>query len=93
MSSLENHVDERSIPLFVMHTSDDSVVPVENTLCLGAAYAAAGIPFEMHIYPKGPHGMALANDVTARGIPECANEAMANWVQLILMRWNRFSST
>ena len=80
LSSLENHVDERSVPLFVMHTSDDNVVPVHNTLCLGEAYAAAGLPFEMHIYPKGPHGMALGNKITSRGLSECVDEALAKWV-------------
>ena len=81
MSSLEKHVDERSAPLFLMHTSNDLAVPVHNALCLGEAYAEAGIPFEMHIYPKGPHGVALGNDITSRGIAECSEAAIGKGVE------------
>ncbi len=81
ISSLEKHVDERSAPLFLVHTSNDAVVSVHNAFSLGEAYAAAGIPFEMHIYPKGPHGMALGNKITARGLSECVDEALAKWVE------------
>lgn len=63
-ASLEKHVDERSVPLFIMHTATDAVVPVKNALVLGEAYAKLGKPFEMHIYPAGAHGVALANRIT-----------------------------
>jgi acetyl esterase/lipase len=58
--SLEKHVDEKSAPAFIIHTAEDGVVPVENSLVMGRAYADAGIQFEMHIYPHGPHGGGLA---------------------------------
>ncbi len=81
VSSLENHVDERSVPLFIMHTSDDTVVPIKNALVLANAYAEKGHPFELHIYPHGPHGMALANEITSCASPLHANEAIAAWVK------------
>ena len=81
ISSLEKHVDEKSVPLFLVHTSNDPVVPVHNSLALGEAYAEAGIPFEMHIYPKGPHGVALGNDITSRGYSDCSDAAIAKWVE------------
>ena len=58
--SLEKHVDERSAPAFIIHTAEDNIVPVENSLVMGRAYADAGVQFEMHIYPHGPHGGGLA---------------------------------
>ena len=32
---------------------------------MATALTEAKIPFEVHIFPNGPHGMALANEVTA----------------------------
>ena len=80
ISCLENHVDDRSAPLFLMHTSDDAVVPIKSALVLGEAYAQKGLPFEMHIYPHGPHGIALATPTTSNGSPDLVDEAIAKWI-------------
>jgi acetyl esterase/lipase len=47
-------------PTFLFHTADDSGVPVENSTAFFAALRKAGVPAEMHIYAKGPHGVGLA---------------------------------
>lgn len=75
--SLENHVDNRTSPAFLMHTSDDNCVPVESSIYMANALAQNKIPFEMHIYPHGPHGIALANEITSKG---SENKAIARWV-------------
>lgn len=61
LMSLEKQVTETTVPAFLWHTYDDPLVPVENSLMLAAALRAHGIPFEMHIYPHGAHGLSLAN--------------------------------
>lgn len=81
-TSVDQHVDADSVPAFIMHTFADQMVDVKNTLSLATAYANAGIPFEMHIYPNGPHGMALANHITDRGKPEYNDPIIAEWVRL-----------
>ncbi|MBE6584204.1 MAG: alpha/beta hydrolase [Ruminococcaceae bacterium] len=81
-TSIEENVDADSAPAFVMHTADDPSVDVRNALLLGEAYSRAGVPFEMHIYPHGPHGIALANSLTDRGNPDFNNERIAEWVRL-----------
>jgi acetyl esterase/lipase len=58
--SLEKHVRKDTPPAFLWSTSDDEAVPVENSLLFATALRAQGIPFEMHVYPHGPHGMGLA---------------------------------
>lgn len=58
--SAELHVDSNTPPCFLWHTAADNVVPVENSLNLANALAHAGVSFEMHIYPQGPHGLGLA---------------------------------
>ena len=60
--SVENHVNSDTPPAFIWHTSEDGAVPVHSSLKLGMAYANAGVPFALHVYPYGPHGIALATE-------------------------------
>ena len=80
-ASLELAVDERTAPLFLVHTSDDPGVDVRNSLLLASACRAKGLPFELHVYPHGPHGVALGNDITACGNPGWSNPRVARWVK------------
>lgn len=84
--SLEKHVDETSSPAFIWHTVNDNCVPVENSLCLAQAYCNHGIPFELHIYPDGPHGSALATEQTCAGKAKHLNEHIQSWADLSY-RW------
>ena len=56
---------ENMPPVFLWHTVSDSSVPVENSLLFANALTKHKVPFEMHIYPEGPHGLSLANRQTA----------------------------
>lgn len=58
--SNENHVTENTPPTFLLHATDDEAVPVENSLLMYAALKNHKVPVEMHIYPFGGHGFALA---------------------------------
>lgn len=58
--SAELHVNGDTPPAFLWHTANDDVVPVEQSLTLAQALAHAMVPFELHIFPNGPHGMGLA---------------------------------
>ncbi|MBQ4136619.1 MAG: alpha/beta hydrolase [Clostridia bacterium] len=87
-ASLEKYVDENSCPAFIFHTAADALVPVKNSLLLADAYAEKGIPFELHIYPNGPHGMALANEITAEGREEMIDTAMEKWIDQAVM-WSK----
>ncbi len=65
--SLELHVSKNTPPAFIWHTFDDGLVPVENSLLLAQAMRSFNIPFELHVYPRGPHGLSLATEETGRG--------------------------
>lgn len=80
--SIEKHVDCDSAPAFIMHTSNDQIVDVRNSLALGAAYREAKLQFEMHIYPDAPHGAALGNAITGYGKEKYNNPAIAEWVRM-----------
>lgn len=75
--SLENHVTESTPPAFIWHTFTDNLVPVENSLLFAKAMAEKKVPCELHIFPDGGHGLALADEITRDSCgyglqPECA---------------------
>lgn len=53
------HVTKDTPPCFIWHTFEDKAVPMENSLEFAAALGKAGVPFELHIYQTGHHGMGL----------------------------------
>ena len=57
--SNELHVTAKTPPCFVWATDEDTAVPAENSLMFGQALRKAGVPFELHIYQRGPHGIGL----------------------------------
>ena len=77
--SNEEHVTKDTPPTFLFHTSDDPVVPVQNSIYFYLALRRAGVPAEMHIYEHGRHGVGLAQD-----IPELSTwpTLLANWLKL-----------
>jgi len=58
--SNELQVTAQTPPTFLFHTTTDTVVPVENSVLFYLALRKAGVPAEMHIYERGPHGVGLA---------------------------------
>lgn len=79
--SIEKQVTEEACPAYIVHTSNDQAVDVKNSLALANAYTEAGKIFELHIYPDGPHGMALANRITECGNAKWVDECFACWVE------------
>ena len=67
--SLELRVDEKTVPAFIWTTATDTVVPPQNSIMFAQSLAEKGIPFEMHVYPKGGHGASLANPIVGWGAP------------------------
>ena len=57
--SNEERVTKETPPTFLVHTMTDTAVPVENSMMFAAALRKAGVPFEFHLYERGPHGFGL----------------------------------
>lgn len=70
--SAELNVTKDTPPAFIWHTTNDELVPVQGSLLLAKALADKGVPFEMHIFPEGRHGLGLA--------PE--NPVVAQWARM-----------
>ncbi len=58
--SNETQVTSMTPPTFLIHSSEDTVVPAENSVLFYLALHEAGVPAEMHIYERGKHGFGLA---------------------------------
>ena len=54
---------EKTPPAFIWHTAEDGLVPVENSCRYIAALARKGVFGELHVFPYGAHGRALALDI------------------------------
>lgn len=78
--SLERHVTRAMPPVFLWHTVTDPEVPVENSLLLAEALSRAGVRYEMHLYPRGVHGLSLATpEVEEPEKQRLADAHIAGW--------------
>ena len=59
--SNETQVTSQTPPTFLFHTDGDTGVPAENSVLFYLALRRAGVPAELHIYERGPHGVGLAS--------------------------------
>lgn len=85
--SLENAADKQSAPAFIWHTATDTAVPVENSLMMAKALRDAGVSFELHIFPEGPHGLSMCDISTAASEESpMVNPRAAQWFDLCI-KW------
>jgi len=76
--SNELHVTPQTPPTFIFHTSADTGVPAENSVAFYLALHKAGVPAELHIFEKGPHGVGL--DLRDPALGEWP-ALLANWLR------------
>lgn len=61
LMDLPNHVNSQTPPAFLWHTVEDDGVPIENSIRYALALRKSGVPFDLHIFEKGKHGIGLAD--------------------------------
>lgn len=76
--SSELRVTPQTPPTFLFTTSEDTAVPAENSVAFYLALHKAGVPAELHIFEKGPHGVGLAPGDAALGEWP---KLVANWLR------------
>jgi acetyl esterase/lipase len=77
--SNDEQVTKQTPPTFLVHSTDDSGVPVENSLRFVDALRKAGVAFELHVYEHGGHGYGLGgNDPVLLSWPK----RCADWLRL-----------
>jgi acetyl esterase/lipase len=60
LTSSETRVSPETPPTFLVHSTDDKAVPVENSLLFYEALKRNGVRAEMHVFEHGGHGFGLA---------------------------------
>lgn len=75
----ERAVTKETPPTFLFQTNEDTAVPAENAVHYFLALRKAGVPSEMHVFERGPHGVGLANDEPALSP---WSSLLANWLRV-----------
>lgn len=60
--SLEKRISKNTPEAFIWHTGEDLAVPVENAILYALGLRNAGVLFELHVFPRGGHGLSLVSD-------------------------------
>lgn len=61
---LDRQVSSATPPTFIWHTADDELVFAQNALRFATALADHRVPYELHIFGSGVHGLSLADETT-----------------------------
>jgi acetyl esterase/lipase len=80
---LEQQAGAGTPPSFLWHTADDRVVPVENALHFAEALGRLGIPYALHVFSHGVHGLGLAQEHPEAA---CWPGLAATWLRGVLNR-------
>lgn len=78
--SVNLHVNKNTPPAFIWHTSSDDAVPAENSILYANALSKYKIPYELHIFPYGVHGMGLSEQ----------DEYIGQWKKLLINWLTKF---
>lgn len=84
--NLHTAVSADTPPTFLVHTGRDAGVPTKDSIKFATALLEAGVPYELHIFPNGGHGLSLATPqvCTPEVFPNQGDKSFAQWVRLAL---------
>lgn len=82
-NNLPERIDSDTPPCFIWHTGEDKAVPVENALLFASGLRRNNVPFELHVFEKGPHALSLAVESTAQNEDEI-NRHASSWFGLCI---------
>ncbi len=90
LCSAEKQVGSHTPPAFIWSTAEDTGVPPQNSMVLAMELAKNKIPFELHIYPHGYHGLSLGTHTTTP-VTFGNNHGCADWSdKAIAFMFDRF---
>jgi Esterase/lipase len=78
--SLENRVTKDTAPAYIWHTTKDNAVPVMNAIVYAEALSVKGVNYEMHIFPRGCHGLSISEEETSCGANDLCDDYIARWI-------------
>ncbi|MBQ3528985.1 MAG: alpha/beta hydrolase [Oscillospiraceae bacterium] len=83
--SLDRLVSDATPATFLWHTAEDDVVPVSNSILYAKALAKHRIPFDLHIFTHGQHGLSTVDALTCDSLSS-NTELAAQWLPM-LRKW------
>ncbi len=86
--SLQNQVSPDTPPTFLWHTATDGLILPTNSMLFASKLQQYKVPFELHIFGNGDHGLSLANNVSANYPHEIVPECQV-WIDLALAWLNK----
>lgn len=78
---LVSFITKDAPPVFIAATAQD-LLTAYGALPIARKYSDLGKQYELHIFQYGPHGYALANEVSADGSINNVDTAIAQWHEL-----------
>jgi acetyl esterase/lipase len=76
--SNELQISDKTPPAFLVHSADDRVVPVKNSILYFEGLQKNNIATELHVYQKGGHGYGLSIN---KGTQSSWPELCLNWLK------------
>lgn len=80
--SLELQAGPHTPKTFIWHTVTDQSVPVQNALLFAEALLRHQVSVELHLFPVGCHGLALAAEMSAAGEKRYIEPQCQSWISL-----------
>lgn len=77
--STDTQVTPETPPCYLVHSTDDSGVPVQNSLSFAMALANNGVPFGMSVFAHGGHGYGMADGQTTGAHTAKADPYLRRW--------------
>ena len=83
--SLDRLIRKDMMPVFLWHTRTDGSVPVDGTMKVAVALAEQDVPFTLHVFADGRHGLATADDLVYRrdDLPP-VSDGVRDWPELVV---------
>ena len=83
--SLDKLIRRDMMPVFLWHTRTDDSVPVDGTMRVAAALAEKDVPFTLHVFAYGRHGLATGDDLVYRrdNLPP-VSDGVLDWPELVV---------
>ncbi|MHC1682051.1 MAG: alpha/beta hydrolase [Clostridiaceae bacterium] len=85
-----NYITLNTPPTFIWHTAEDSLVYVENSLKFALQLTKNKIPYELHVFENGPHGLSLCDETTA-GEERHINPHAGVWFDIALSWMKKYN--
>lgn len=76
-----NFVSSQTPATFLWHTADDKIVHVDNSLRFASELSRNKVPFSLHVFESGVHGLSLS-DETSASEPDHVNVNCKVWFDL-----------